>query len=73
MRQRRAHPTGVLVLRVWRERRGEPLKARLSARPDVLVPNENVETVVGRDGVLKAVERFLDSVEAAGPQSVDLA
>jgi hypothetical protein len=57
----------VLVLRLWCEPGPEPIRARITSRTDVLKQDETVETVAGREDVMRCVTRFLDAVERTFP------
>ncbi len=59
-----AQRTGVLVLRVWIEREGGSLRARITSRVNVLQEEEEtVEYAAGVEAVVRIVERWLEEFE----------
>jgi hypothetical protein len=59
----RREPTGVLVVRVWRE--GDPprLRGRLTGTIDVVRGERTSSTAAGRDAISAAVRRWLERFE----------
>jgi hypothetical protein len=56
--------TGVLVLTAWLERRGAPLRARISERRDVRSCEERSMFVVGAESATSAVSDWLVQFES---------